>query len=54
LARLVELEYVLVYRTGQGAGKLYQLLYDGQGRQGESFLLGLADASKLGAKVSPG
>lgn len=50
LARLVELEYVLVYRSGngishnpQGSRKLYQLLYDGQGRKGERFVLGLAE-----------
>jgi hypothetical protein len=51
LARLVELEYVLVSRSGQGAGKLYQLLYDGQGRQGERFVLGLADARSLKSEV---
>jgi hypothetical protein len=47
LKRLIELEYVLVHRTGHGNGKAYELLYDGQGRDGESFLLGLAEASSL-------
>jgi DNA primase len=47
LSRLVELEYVLAYRSGQGAGKLYQLIYDGQGRQGDRFVLGLADVRSL-------
>jgi len=47
LKRLIELEYVLVHRTGHGNGKAYELLYDGQGRDGESFLLGLANASSL-------
>ena len=28
LSRLVELEYVLAYRTGRGNGRAYQLLYD--------------------------
>jgi hypothetical protein len=51
LARLVELEYVLVFRSGQGASKLYQLIYDGQGRQGEPFLLGLADSGRLKFKA---
>jgi len=41
LARLVDLEYVLAYRSGQGNGKLYQLLYDGEGRDGNRFVLGL-------------
>ena len=47
LTRLIELEYVLAHRTGHGNGKEYQLLYDGQGRDGESFLLGLADPARL-------
>jgi hypothetical protein len=47
LKRLIELEYVLAHRTGHGNAKAYQLLYDGQGRNGESFLLGLADPAKL-------
>lgn len=47
LARLVELEYVVAFRTGVGNGREYALLYDGQGRRGESFLLGLVDPAKL-------
>ena len=47
LKRLIELEYVLAHRTGHGNAKEYELLYDGQGRDGESFLLGLADPAKL-------
>jgi hypothetical protein len=47
LRRLVELEYVLVYRTGAKNQREYELLYDGQGRDGERFLLGLADVTKL-------
>jgi len=47
LKRLIELEYVLTHRTGHGNGKEYELLYDGQGRDGESFLLGLIDPAKL-------
>lgn len=47
LNRLVELEYALVHRTGHGNQRQYELLYDGQGRQGERFLLGLVDADKL-------
>ena len=43
LARLVELEYVLAFRSGQGNGKLYQLLYDGEGRDGNRFVLGLTE-----------
>jgi hypothetical protein len=47
LARLVELEYVLVHRTPRGNQREYELMYDGQGRKGEPFLLGLVDAAKL-------
>jgi hypothetical protein len=47
LKRLIELEYVLSHRTGHGNAKEYELLYDGQGREGEPFLLGLADPAKL-------
>ena len=47
LARLVELEYVLVHRTGRGNQRQYELLYDGEGRQGRPFLLGLTDVAQL-------
>jgi hypothetical protein len=49
LARLVDLEYVLAYRTGHGNQRNYQLLYDGQGRDGSPFLLGLIDTKELTA-----
>ncbi|MCP3877414.1 MAG: DNA primase [Sulfitobacter sp.] len=52
LARLVELEYVLVHRTGHGNQREYELLYDGQGREGQRFLLGLVDTKKLRAAPS--
>jgi hypothetical protein len=44
LARLVELEYVLVHRGRQGQGYVYELAYDGQGEDGTPFLPGLAAA----------
>lgn len=47
LQRLIDLEYVLPYRTGHGNGREYELLYDGQGRDGQPFVLGLIDTSKL-------
>jgi hypothetical protein len=47
LKRLIELDYVLAHRTNHSNGREYQLLYDGQGRDGQSFLLGLVDPSKL-------
>ncbi len=54
LSRLVELEYVLIHRTGHGNQRHYELLYDGQGRDGEKFLLGLVDTEKLNASPSEG
>jgi hypothetical protein len=47
LRRLLELEYVLGHRSGHGNSKEYELMYDGQGRDGEPFLLGLVEAAKL-------
>lgn len=47
LSRLVELEYVLARRAGQGNQREYQLLYDGEGRNGERFVLGLVDPARL-------
>ena len=38
---------MLAYRTGQGNQREYELLYNGQGRQGEPFYLGLAEIDSL-------
>ncbi len=47
LDRLVSLEYVLVHRGGRGQSFVYELLYDGQGKEGEPFVVGLADLDLL-------
>jgi DNA primase len=47
LERLVELEYVLVHRGGRGQSFVYELLYDGSGKDGGRFLPGLLDVEKL-------
>ena len=47
LARLEEMEYVLVHRDGQSAS--YELLYEGQGQDGQPFVCGLLDVEKLSA-----
>ncbi len=51
LGRLVELEYVLVHRGGRGQSFVYELLYEGQGKSGQPFLIGLAndDLLRIGA-----
>ena len=50
MQRLVFLEYVLVHRGGRGQSFVYELLYDGQGQDGEPFLIGLCDAETLTGK----
>jgi DNA primase catalytic core len=47
LDRLVDLEYVLVHRGGRGQSFVYELLYDGQGKDGKPFLPGLIDVEQL-------
>jgi DNA primase len=51
LDRLVTLEYVLVHRGSRGQGFVYELLYDGQGQEGESFVMGLVDVEGLRASL---
>ena len=48
LKKLVDLEYVLVHKGGRGQCFVYELLYTGQGKDGDRFLIGLIDAAKLG------
>jgi DNA primase catalytic core len=45
--KLEELEYVLVHRGGRGQSFVYELLYDGAGRDGKPFLMGLIDVAAL-------
>jgi DNA primase len=47
LQRLEELEYVLVHRGGRGQSFVYELLYQGEGKDGSPFLVGLLDSAKL-------
>jgi len=53
LGRLVELEYVQQVR-GEGSGQRteYALAYDGQGKAGEPFVLGLVDVATIRAQVA--
>ena len=48
LHRLEELEYLVVHRGGRGHQFVYELVYQGEGRDGTPFLCGLLDVSKLG------
>ncbi len=49
LARLTEMEYLLVHRGERRGGQsfVYELLYEGQGSDGKPFLMGLIDVEKL-------
>ncbi|MCP4897527.1 MAG: toprim domain-containing protein [bacterium] len=48
LRRLEDMEYLLVHRGCRGQSFVYEMLYEGQGRDGASFLLGLIDEESLG------
>ncbi|MBK8597603.1 MAG: toprim domain-containing protein [Holophagales bacterium] len=48
LARLVELEYLLIHRGGRGQSFVYELVYQGEGKDGSRFLVGLIDPHLLG------
>jgi len=52
LSRLVELEYLIPHRADHGQGVVYELLYDGGGKNGARFLPGLIDVEKLRAGVT--
>ena len=47
LSRLQEMEYLLVHRGRNGQGFVYELLYDGKGKEGERFVIGLADVEAI-------
>jgi len=47
LDRLVDLEYLLVHHGRNGQCYVYELLYDGKGKDGTPFLVGLLDVDSL-------
>jgi DNA primase len=48
--KLIAMEYVLVHRGGRGQSFVYELLYDGAGRDGRPFMMGLIDPVGLKLK----
>lgn len=52
LGRLVELEYLLPHRADHGHGFVYELVYDGRGKDGRPFVCGLIDVEKLRPECS--
>lgn len=49
LTRLLDLEYLLAHRAEHGQGSVYELVYDGGGKDGGRFVSGLLDVEKLRA-----
>ena len=49
MRKLEELEYVLVHRGGRGQSFVYELLYDGGGKDGKPHMTGLIDVAALRA-----
>jgi len=47
LARLEDLEYLLVHHGGRGQSFVYELLFDGKGANGKPWLPGLIDVDSL-------
>lgn len=47
MSRLLEYEYVIQHRGGRGQSFEYELVYNGEGQQGEPFLAGLLDVEAL-------
>jgi hypothetical protein len=47
LGRLQELEYILPHRGMRGQSYVYELVYDGQGSDGDAFVMGLIDVDAL-------
>ncbi|MGH8703584.1 MAG: toprim domain-containing protein [Burkholderiales bacterium] len=52
LARLVEMEYAIAHRAKNGVF-VYELVYDGQGKDGRPFVPGLIDAEALRSVYDP-
>jgi DNA primase len=47
MEKLMRLEYVLAHHGKRGQSFVYDLVYDGEGQQGEKFMPGLIDPAKL-------
>jgi len=47
IGRLVDMEYLIAHRADHGGGFVYELAYDGGGKDGRRYLSGLLDVEKL-------
>ena len=48
MARLLEMEYLHLWKGGPGQSFIYQLLYKGEGNDGKSFVMNLINTSTIG------
>jgi DNA primase len=53
IKRLEDLEYLIMHRGKRGLTFEYELLYDGNGKDGGMFLMGLIDVDKLRSQQKP-
>jgi len=53
LDRLQTMEYVLAHRGMRGQSYVYELVYDGEGHDGNPFLMGLLNVETLNPTVQP-
>lgn len=51
--KLLDMEYMLLHRGGRGQSFVYELLYDGKGRDGKPFLMGLIEPAELDLRQDP-
>lgn len=49
--KLVTLEYVLAHRGRRGQSFVYELMYAGEGQDGNPFVMGLIDVKDLGSRI---
>ena len=47
LKRLVDMEYLMVHQGGRGKCFVYELVYNGEGEQGDVFVMNLIDSNNL-------
>lgn len=52
LQRLEAMEYLLIHQGGRGRQRVYELLYNSEGKDGSNFLMGLMDVDILKQAVS--
>ena len=54
LGRLADMEYLVIHTNGHRQRYHYELLYQGQGEAGDTFLMGLIEPDKLNSATAPG